>query len=327
MVGVDADVVHDRHRRHCRRHPFSSLSSSSLQPRPFSTQAMFFFLCLPLSFFLSFFVAVIWFRELPKFSLFPPFLSTVSPGLANKKKEEENLLRRLPGPRFPVQSELVLRDLQKTKKRKTKRCKRFQSPAALRNTCECCWRHNTLRYQDQTAGLLMSSAHVMAHAARALRPLDDEAVAEISDAAGSPWRPAPRQPVLEDIVGSMGGKRNLKSVYKSAQEAVAGTKMLGPLRWRWRCWVGPGGLGPGGRVCWRWRCWVGHRALFQKADFANKHPNSKQTTTHSPYQKTPFKHHQPGRSVAILAQAISIIRFHSGHFRCTADIFGPQRTL
>ena len=88
MVGVDADVVHDRHRRHCRRHPFSSLSSSSLQPRPFSTQAMFFFLCLPLSFFLSFFVAVIWFRELPKFSLFPPFLSTVSPGLATKKKKK-----------------------------------------------------------------------------------------------------------------------------------------------------------------------------------------------------------------------------------------------
>ena len=42
------------------------------------------------------------------------------------------------------------------------------------------------RYQDQTAGLLMSSAHVMAHAARALRPLDDDAVAELMDASASP---------------------------------------------------------------------------------------------------------------------------------------------
>ena len=63
------------------------------------------------------------------------------------------------------------------------------------------------RYQDQTAGLLMSSCHMMAYAARALRPLDDDAVAEIMDASERLENPGRGPPVLEDIVGSLSEKK------------------------------------------------------------------------------------------------------------------------
>ena len=76
------------------------------------------------------------------------------------------------------------------------------------------------RYQAQSAGLLMSTAHVMAHAARALRPLDEDGLAELMDASASESLGPRQPPALEDIVGNITSGKSVRSVYKSAANAL-----------------------------------------------------------------------------------------------------------
>ena len=86
------------------------------------------------------------------------------------------------------------------------------------------------KHQEQTAGLLMASANVMAHAARALRPMDDEAVAQIvdkSEQAELDDDTGPKEPALADMV-AMGEltcrKKSVRSVYQSLGRAGAAGK-------------------------------------------------------------------------------------------------------
>ena len=143
------------------------------------------------------------------------------------------------GPRFPVQKELVLRDLQKRCKKKkvygfrfslnwcSGICKQIakdkkkmpevrRPPKNVRQLLAA--QHS--RYQAQSAGLLMSTAHVMAHAARALRPLDEDGLAELMDASASDSLGPRQPPALEDIVGNITSGKSVRSVYKSAANAL-----------------------------------------------------------------------------------------------------------
>ena len=104
-----------------------------------------------------------------------------------------------------------------------------------------------MRHQETTSGMLMASANVMAHASRALKPMDDDQMAALALEAEREASPCTRgdrsledlaanatsgDRSLEDLAASTTQKQSLTSVYNAAKGASTITKKRDDRRHR-----------------------------------------------------------------------------------------------